>query len=178
MPWDLPPTGIQCQRSMLRFSQAQPRQSEGNEGGRDPGEEQSHLDRETKRPKEECKMKEQQQHQHQDGAISQENSRWRHSSEFYVVRKDVNKFGPTPRCPGCADVSRRVSVKRAHSDECRNRIAKLLMDEGAQRVESYIDRTRVREETSPGGGGKQRRQERTSVLLQRQASRSKRLERC
>ena len=48
----------QCRRSMLRLSQAQPRQSEENEGGRDPGKEQSHLDRETKRPEEECKMKE------------------------------------------------------------------------------------------------------------------------
>ena len=41
---------------------------------------------------------------------------------FPVVRKDVNKFGPTARCPGCADVSRGV-----------------------------FDRARVREETSTGG---------------------------
>ena len=61
----------------------------------------------------------------------------------------MNKFGPTPRCPGCADVSGGVSAKHAHNDECRNRMAKLLMDEGAQRVESYFGRTRVREETSP-----------------------------
>ena len=71
--------------------------------------------------------------------------------EFCVVRKDVNKFGPTPRFPGCADVSRGVSVKHAHNDECRKRIAKLLMDEGAQRVERFFDRARVREETSTGG---------------------------
>ena len=53
----------------------------------------------------------------------------------------MNKCGPgsTPRCPGCADVSRGVSVKHANNDECRNRIAKLLMDEGAQRVESSFD---------------------------------------
>ena len=43
-----------------------------------------------------------------------------------------------------------ISVKHAHKDECRNRIAKLLMGEGAQRVESYFDRTRVRGETSTG----------------------------
>ena len=36
-------------------------------------------------------------------------------------------------------------------DECRNRIEKLLMDEGAKRVESFFDRARVREETSTGG---------------------------
>ena len=65
----------------------------------------------------------------------------------------MNKFGPTPRCSGCVDVTKGVSAKHAHNDECRNRIAKLLMDEGAQRVESYFDRTRVREETSPRGAG-------------------------
>ena len=38
-----------------------------------------------------------------------------------------------------------------HNDECRDRVGKLLMDEGAQRVESYFERARVREETSSGG---------------------------
>ena len=72
--------------------------------------------------------------------------------EFFVVRNDVNKFGPTPRCPGCADVTKGISAQHAHNDECRIRITKLWID-GAQRVESYFDRTRVREETSPGGTG-------------------------
>ena len=44
-----------------------------------------------------------------------------------------------------------ISVKHVLNDECRNRIAKLLMYEGAQRVESYFDRARVRGETSTGG---------------------------
>ena len=39
--WDLRPTGMPSRRSMLRLSQAQPRQSE-EKGGRDPGNEQSH----------------------------------------------------------------------------------------------------------------------------------------
>ena len=42
--------------------------------------------------------------------------------EFHVVRKDVNKFGQTPRCPGCAGVTKGISVKHAHNDECRNRM--------------------------------------------------------
>ena len=44
-----------------------------------------------------------------------------------------------------------IPAKHAHNDECRNRIAKLLMYEGAQRVESYFDRARVGGETSTGG---------------------------
>ena len=52
----------------------------------------------------------------------------------------MNRFGQTPRCPGCADVTKGIPAKHAHNDECRYRIAKLLMDEGAQRVESYFDR--------------------------------------
>ena len=70
--------------------------------------------------------------------------------EFYVVRKDGNRFGPTARCPGCADVTKGSSVKHARNDDFRNRIAKLFMDESAQRVDSFFGRTRVREETSPG----------------------------
>ena len=59
----------------------------------------------------------------------------------------MDRFGPTARCPGCADLSMGISLKHAHNDECRNRIAKLLMDEGAQGVESYFDRARVRGES-------------------------------
>ena len=44
-----------------------------------------------------------------------------------------------------------ISGRHAHNDECRDRIGKCLMDEGAQRVESYFERARVREETSSGG---------------------------
>ena len=41
-----------------------------------------------------------------------------------------------------------ISAKHPHSEECRNRIAKLMMDEGDQRVESFFDRARVRAESS------------------------------
>ena len=43
-----------------------------------------------------------------------------------------------------------MSVKHAHIDECRNRIA-MLMCKGAQRVETFFDRARVRGKTSTGG---------------------------
>ena len=38
------------------------------------------------------------------------------------------------------------SEKKKHNDECRDRVGKLLMNKGAQRVESYFERARVREE--------------------------------
>ena len=60
-------------------------------------------------------------------------------------------FGPTARCPACADTTKGISGRHAHNDECRDRVGKLLMDEGAQRVESYFERARVREETGSGG---------------------------
>ena len=128
---------------MLRLSQAQPRPSEEKEGGRGPGKDQSPVRARDEAPRRGRSARGKSSSTStsvrcsRDEAICQENSRER---QFYVVRKDVNSFGPTARCPGCADVSRGVSVKHAHNDECRNRIAKLLMDEGAQRVESFFDR--------------------------------------
>ena len=75
-----------------------------------------------------------------DGAISQENSRQRDSSERVLCCQE-----------GREQVRPDSSVKHAHNHECRNRIEKLLTHEGAQRVESHFDRTRVRGETSTGG---------------------------
>ena len=82
---------------------------------------QSQVGRETKRLEEECERKEHNQHQHQR-QMQQRRSHQprelegekRHSSEFYVVRKDVDRLGRTARCPGCADVSVGISVKHAH----------------------------------------------------------------
>ena len=71
--------------------------------------------------------------------------------EFYVTKKDVERFGPTARCPACANTTKGISGRHAHNDECRDRIGKLLVDEGAQRFENYFERTRVREETGSGG---------------------------
>ena len=45
-------------RSMLRFSQAQPRQNEENEGGKGHERDQNESGRETKRTKEECERNE------------------------------------------------------------------------------------------------------------------------
>ena len=45
-------------RSMLRLSQAQPRQSEENEGGKGHERDQNQLGRETKRPEEACERNE------------------------------------------------------------------------------------------------------------------------
>ena len=67
--------------------------------------------------------------------------------------------------PGAAEAERRkrgrpepvrartkgISGRHAHNDECRDRIGKLLTDEGAQRIENHFERARVREETAPGG---------------------------
>ena len=68
-----------------------------------------------------------------------------------MTKKDLESLGPTARCPACADTMKGISGRHAHNDECRDRIGKLLMDEGAQRVESYFERARVREETGSGG---------------------------
>ena len=64
--------------------------------------------------------------------------------EFYVTKKDEERFGPTARCPACADTTKGISGRHTHSDVCRDRVGKLLMDEGAQRVESYFEMARVR----------------------------------
>ena len=71
--------------------------------------------------------------------------------EFHVTKKDVERFGSIARCPACADTKKGISGRHAHNDECPDRIGKLLMDEGAQRVESYFERARIREETGSGG---------------------------
>ena len=60
-----------------------------------------------------------------------------------MTKKDVEKFGPTARCPACADTTKGISGRHDHNDECRDRVGELLMDEGAQRVESYLERARV-----------------------------------
>ena len=133
--WDLRPTGMPSRRSMLRLSQAQPRQSE-EKGGRDPGNEQSHSDRETKRTEEEGVQEERAaavQASASDAAETEPSAKRTRGRDtrvrdFFVFRKDVNRFGPRPRCPGCADVSKTNSVKHAHNDECRNRISFLARD--------------------------------------------------
>ena len=52
------------------------------------------------------------------------------AKERYVLRADIDKFGPTPGCPGCADYTAKglgtvLTAQRAHNPECRERIGKL-----------------------------------------------------
>ena len=51
-----------------------------------------------------------------------------------MTKKYVERFGPAARCPACADTTKRISRRDVHNDECRDRVGKLFMDEGAQRV--------------------------------------------
>ena len=67
--------------------------------------------------------------------------------EFYVTKKDVQMFWQTVGCPACANSTKGISGRLAHNNECCDRIGNLLMDEGAQRIKSYLERARVREET-------------------------------
>ena len=54
---------------------------------------------------------------------------------FQISKKDVARFGPTDRCPGCAATARGVG-KAPHTEECRVRMEKELMEteEGRQRL--------------------------------------------
>ena len=115
VPWGLRPTGVPAPEVDV---EAQPGAAEGERRERrwqnKPREkEQCHQDREMKwrLPKEECKREEQQRHQHH-----------KRTREFYVVRKDVDKFGQTAGCPGCADASLGISGRHPHNDESRNEV--------------------------------------------------------
>ncbi|CAK0819708.1 unnamed protein product [Prorocentrum cordatum] len=52
----------------------------------------------------------------------------------YVLKRDIERFGANPGCPGCADLMARGSARVAHSQECRDRIeAELMKDSAGQR---------------------------------------------
>ena len=111
MPWDLRPTGIPVPEVDV---EAQPGAAE-----EERRERRWQISRErAEHPDEECERKEQTLTDAAETESSAKRTRGgdTRAREFYVVREDVNKFGPTPRCPGCADVSRGVSVKHAHND--------------------------------------------------------------
>ena len=57
--------------------------------------------------------------------------------QFYVLRKDIEKFGFTQSCSGCMAIAKKYKVKPPHSEACRLRIQEKLKetDEGASRVE-------------------------------------------
>ena len=148
---------------MLRLSQAQPRQSEENEGGK--GHErypeavrprkQTHQGVREKRVRfdDPSSAPASASDAAEDDGIQSKRTRGKDTRgrKFFVTEKDVEIFGPTARCPACADTAEGISGRHAHNDECRDRVGKLSMDEGAQRVESYFGRARVREQTGSGG---------------------------
>ena len=45
---------------------------------------------------------------------------------FYVLRSDIEKFGPSLGCKGCEDALVGKENKRAHDEECRRRVKELL----------------------------------------------------
>ena len=68
------------------------------------------------------------------------------AKERYVLRADIDKFGPTPDCSGCADYTAKglgtvLTAQRAHNPECRERIGKLedLSMPGASRLLSRVN---------------------------------------
>ena len=73
------------------------------------------------------------------------------AKERYVLKADIEKFGPTPGCPGCADYTAKglgtvLTAQRAHNPECRERIGKLLEtdDRGSVRLEEHSLRRKKR----------------------------------
>ena len=143
-------------KSILRPNQGQPRQNEENEGDQNLSgpetqlegvrEKRAQFDEASSAPASGADANE-------DDGIQSKRTRGKDTRgrEFHVTKKDVERFGPTAGCPACANATKGVSGRHAHNDECRDRIGKLLMDEGAQRIESYFERARVREETCSGG---------------------------
>ena len=57
----------------------------------------------------------------------------------YVTRADIDKFGETDGCPGCASIRTYGRTTVAHNDACRERVEKLLKesDEGRERLETH-----------------------------------------
>ena len=61
-----------------------------------------------------------------------------------MLKSDVEKFGQTEGCPGCASIRRHGKVQpgSAHSAECSKRIFELLQreEEGKLRITGYQER--------------------------------------
>ncbi|CAK0861016.1 unnamed protein product, partial [Prorocentrum cordatum] len=52
----------------------------------------------------------------------------------YVLRRDIEKYGATAGCPGCLELTQKGKITKSHSDECRDRIAELMMGNDEVRV--------------------------------------------
>ena len=70
---------------------------------------------------------------------------------MYVTRADIERFGGTEGCPGCACVAQGGAAVIAHSDACRLRIAEKLAESelGAQRLEEHRRKRRGAAEVIP-----------------------------
>jgi len=66
-------------------------------------------------------------------------------TRFKILRQDVVKYGPTEECEGCRSAMTN-GVARNHSEECRDRLAQLLMADGDARVMRDVDRDMEQEE--------------------------------
>ena len=72
--------------------------------------------------------------------------------EFYVTKKDVERFGPTARCPACANTTKGISGRHAHNDEC-SRSNRKVVDGMKVHSESKTTSREHEFEKRPGSGG-------------------------
>ena len=56
----------------------------------------------------------------------------------YIYKADVDKYGPTPRCPGCRAMMSGAKYRAVHSPACRLRFEELLQQtaEGKRRIQA------------------------------------------
>ena len=159
-------------KSILRRNQAQPRQSEEYEEDQNLSGPEKKLNNEYERNDPDSTRHLERLHQRQmqmrtTASSPRELEGKTLEGENSVTKKDVERFGPTARCPACANTTKGISGRHAHNDESRDRIGKLLIDEDAQRIENYFKRTRVREETGSGGTATSSRSETVMTGAQR-----------
>ena len=71
--------------------------------------------------------------------------------EFYVMRGDVERFGPSEGCKACEHIrsGKPGKSKHAHSESCRERITAKLVEENSTRVEAYMMRHAEKEKNRP-----------------------------
>ena len=111
----------------MRLSLAQPRQSEENEDGkgheREPvrARDETHQGAREKRVRfdEPSSALASASNAAEDDGIQSKRTRGKDTRgrEFYVTKKDVDRFGPIARCPACADTTKGISGRHAHNDE-------------------------------------------------------------
>ena len=61
---------------------------------------------------------------------------------FYVLSADIEVYGHTAGCPGCAALASHGEATKPHHDECRERIRTIIerTSTGKARMNAYIDR--------------------------------------